>query len=108
MSLHKFYLFKLGCEKLEKHQQKFVLAEGGTIMAKENAARIYKKVEEAYAQEQRQKAKSDLEAFISLAKARGYAFTVKDLETQLSQLSDEDVAGIFNPGIPPRRHLFPK
>ncbi|MGB5633948.1 MAG: Nif11 family protein [Waterburya sp.] len=77
-------------------------------MTKQNAARIYKNVEEAYAQIERQKAKSDPEAFIRLAKARGYAFTVKDFETQLSQLSDEDVAGIFNPGIPPRRHLFPK
>ncbi|MEO0926437.1 MAG: hypothetical protein AAFY63_11270 [Cyanobacteria bacterium J06643_13] len=40
-----------------------------------------------------------------LAKARGYTFTVKDLETQLSQLPDEEVASIFNPGIEERRHL---
>lgn len=77
-------------------------------MIKENAARIYKKVEQAQAQQERQKAVSDPEAFILLATARGYAFTVKDLEAQLSQLSDEDVADIFNPGIAPRRHLFPK
>ncbi len=77
-------------------------------MEQQNAARIYKNVEKAYAQQERQKALSDPEAFIRLAEARGYAFTVKDLETQLSQLSDEEVAGIFNPGIPPRRHLFPK
>ena len=77
-------------------------------MAQQNAARIYKNVEAAYAQQERQKALRDPEAFIRLAEARGYAFTVKDLETQLSQLSDEEVAGIFNPGIPPRRHLFPK
>ena len=77
-------------------------------MVKQNAAHFYKNVEQAYAQKERQKALSDPEAFIRLASARGYAFTVKDLETQLSQLSDEDVASIFNPGIPPRRHLFPK
>lgn len=77
-------------------------------MTAENAARIYKNVEEAYAQQERQKALNDPEAFVRLAKARGYDLTVKDLESQLSQLSDEDVAGIFNPGIPPRRHLFPK
>ncbi len=77
-------------------------------MVKQNAARIYKKVEEAYAKQERQKALSNPKAFIRLASARGYGFTVKDLETQLSQLSDEEVAGIFNPGIPPRRHLFPK
>ena len=77
-------------------------------MKQQNAARIYKNVETAYAQQERQKALSDPEAFIRLASARGYTFTVKDLETQLSQLSDEEVAGIFNPGIPPRRHLLPK
>ena len=77
-------------------------------MTSQNAARIYKKVEQAEAQRQRQKALSEPKAFISLAAARGYNFTVKNLENQLSQLSDEDVAGIFNPGIGPRRHLFPK
>jgi predicted ribosomally synthesized peptide with nif11-like leader len=77
-------------------------------VAKQNAARIYKDVEQAHAEQERQKAISDPETFINLAKARGYTFTIKDLETQLSQLSDEEVAGIFNPGIPPRRHLFPR
>ena len=77
-------------------------------MIKQNAARIYKNLEKAQAGQERQKALSDPEAFIRLASSRGYKFTVKDLETQLSQLSDEEVAGIFNPGIPPRRHLFPK
>ena len=75
-------------------------------MTEKNAARIYKKVELAHAEQERQKALSEPEAFIKLAEARGYTFTVKDLETQLSQLSDEDVAGIFNPGIGLRRHLF--
>ncbi|MGF1541515.1 MAG: Nif11-like leader peptide family RiPP precursor [Pleurocapsa sp.] len=77
-------------------------------MTAQNAARIYKKVEQAQAHQERQKAKKDPETFILLAKARGYAFTLKDLETQLSQLSDEDVAAIFNPGIGQRRHLFPR
>ncbi|MDJ0718598.1 MAG: Nif11-like leader peptide family RiPP precursor [Prochloraceae cyanobacterium] len=77
-------------------------------MTAKNAARIYKKVKQAQAQQERQKAKSDPEAFILLAKARGYVFTVKDLETQLGQLSDEEVAGIFNPGIGVRQHLFPR
>lgn len=73
-----------------------------------NAARIYKQVEQAQAQQERKKALSNPEAFILLAAARGYALTTKDLETQISQLSDEDVAGIFNPGIGIRRHLFPR
>jgi predicted ribosomally synthesized peptide with nif11-like leader len=77
-------------------------------MPEKNAARVYHDIEEAYAKQERQKALSDPEAFIKLAAARGYNFTVKNLEKQLSQLSDEEVAAIFNPGIPPRRHLFPR
>ncbi|MGK7951206.1 MAG: Nif11-like leader peptide family RiPP precursor [Xenococcaceae cyanobacterium] len=77
-------------------------------MTEKNAARIYKKVELAHAEQERQKARMEPEAFIKLAEARGYTFTVKDLETQLSQLSDEEVAGIFNPGIGQRRHIFPR
>ncbi|HEY9768557.1 MAG TPA: Nif11-like leader peptide family RiPP precursor [Coleofasciculaceae cyanobacterium] len=98
---------KSKCEKSGNLIQ-FILAKGGTIMAKENATRIYKKVEQAHAQQERQKALGNPKAFIELAKARGYDFKVEDLEAQLSQLSDEDVAGIFNPGIGLRRHIFPK
>ena len=50
-------------------------------MTEKNAARIYKKVELAHAEQERQKALSEPEAFIKLAEARGYTFTVKDLET---------------------------
>jgi hypothetical protein len=46
--------------------------------------------------------------FIKLAASQGYAFTVEDLPTQLGQLSDEEVAAIFNPGMGTRRHLFPR
>ena len=77
-------------------------------MTTKNAARIYKKVNQAYAQQERQKALSDPKTFISLAAARGYELTIKNFKAQLRQLSDEDVAGIFNPGIGIRRHLFPK
>jgi predicted ribosomally synthesized peptide with nif11-like leader len=77
-------------------------------MTQKNAARIYKDVQQAEAERQRQKALSEPENFIKLAAAQGYNFSLENLETQLSQLSDEEVAGIFNPGIPPRRHLYPK
>ena len=75
-------------------------------MMQQNAARIYKEVEQDEAKQQRQKALSEPESFIKLAAERGYTFTVDTLNAQLSQLSDEEVAGIFNPGIPPRRHLI--
>ena len=75
-------------------------------MMKQNAARIYKDVEQAEAKQQRQNALNKPESFIKLAATRGYTFTVNGLKAQLNQLSDEELAGIFNPGIPPRRHLI--
>ncbi|MGB3570403.1 MAG: Nif11-like leader peptide family natural product precursor [Phormidesmis sp.] len=75
---------------------------------KKNAARLYKNVTEAQASQQRQKALGDPETFVKLAAAQGHAFAPNELTTQLNQLSDEEIAAIFNPGIPPRRHLFPR
>ena len=77
-------------------------------MPEKNAAHVYKKVTQAQADQERKRALRDPEAFIELAAARGYSFTPGDLEPQLKQLSDEEVAAIYNPGIPPRRHLFPR
>ena len=77
-------------------------------MSQKNAASVYKQVTKAQADQQRQEALNDPETFIKLATARGYDFTAEDLKAQLDQLSDEEVAAIYNPGIPPRRHLFPR
>lgn len=77
-------------------------------MVQQNAARIYKNMQQAYANQERQKALNNPQTFVQLAKARGYNFTVEELETQLSQLSDEEVAAIFNPGLGPRKHIFPR
>lgn len=77
-------------------------------MTSENAARFFKDVQQAQADQERLKACQEPETFIKLAAAQGYSFTVEDLPTQLSQLSDEEVAAIFNPGTGTRRHLFPR
>ena len=77
-------------------------------MPEKNAARVYKRVTQAQADQERQRALKDPEAFVKLAAAQGHDFTATDLEAQLDQLSDEEVAAIYNPGISPRRHLFPR
>ncbi|MGB3291399.1 MAG: Nif11-like leader peptide family RiPP precursor [Phormidesmis sp.] len=77
-------------------------------MPEKNAAHVYKQVTQAQADREREKALSDPEAFIKLAAAQGHHFTVGDLKAQIEQLSDEEVAAIYNPGISPRRHLFPR
>ncbi len=77
-------------------------------MASKNAARIYHKVEQAHAQQQRHKALNNPQEFIKQAATQGHTFTVENFEHQLNQLSDEEVASILNPGVSPRRHLFPR
>ncbi len=77
-------------------------------MTQQNAARIYKNIQQAHANQERKKALDNPKTFIQLAAARGYDFTVEELETQLTQLSDEEIAAIFNPGIGRRQHLFPR
>lgn len=37
-----------------------------------------------------------------------YDFTTKELQAELSKMSDEDVAEIVNPGVAPRRHINPR
>lgn len=77
-------------------------------MPEQNAARLYKTVQRAHAEQERQSALNDPEKFIRLAAARGMPLTIENFSAQISQLSDEEIAAIFNPGIPPRRHLFPR
>ncbi len=77
-------------------------------MASKNAARIYRDVEQAHAQQQRQQVMNNPQKFIQQATTQGYNLTLDNFEHQLSQLSDEEVASILNPGVSPRRHLFPR
>ncbi len=77
-------------------------------MPEQNAARLYKNVQKAQANQERTAALNDPAAFVKLAAAQGIALNAETLETQISQLSDEEVAAIFNPGISPRRHIFPR
>ncbi len=77
-------------------------------MASKNAARIYRDVEQAHAQQQRQQALNNPQEFVQQATTQGYNLTLDNFEDQLNQLSDEEVASILNPGVSPRRHIFPR
>ena len=44
---------------------------------------------------------------VEIGKDMGYDFTAKELQAELSKMSDEDVAEIVNPGVAPRRHINP-
>lgn len=77
-------------------------------MPQQNAAQLFKAVKQDQALKQRLKATANPEAFIQIAKERGYDFTVEELEAEIEKLSEEDLAGIVNPGWGPRRHIHPR
>ncbi|MGI2907193.1 Nif11-like leader peptide family natural product precursor [Tolypothrix sp. VBCCA 56010] len=77
-------------------------------MAQKNAAGLFKAVKLDQALKQKIKAASNPEAFIKIAKEHGYNFTVEELETEISKLSEEELAAIVNPGIAPRYHINPR
>jgi len=77
-------------------------------MALQNAAKLFQAIKEDQALQQKLKATANPEAFIKIAKERGYDFTVEELEAEIDQLSEEDLAAIINPGWGPRRHINPR
>jgi predicted ribosomally synthesized peptide with nif11-like leader len=77
-------------------------------MIQNNAAQLFKAVKQDQAFQQRLKAATNPEALIKIAKERGYDFTVEELETEISKLSEEELAAIVNPGIAPRTHIHPR
>ncbi|BAY98938.1 hypothetical protein NIES37_29160 [Tolypothrix tenuis PCC 7101] len=77
-------------------------------MPRQNAAQLLKAVKQDQALKQKLKATANPEAFVQIAQERGYDFTVDELETELDKLSEEDLAGIVNPGWGPRRHIHPR
>ncbi|MFN6464842.1 MAG: Nif11-like leader peptide family natural product precursor [Nostoc sp. DedVER02] len=77
-------------------------------MTQQNASRLFQAVKQDQALQQRLKATADPEAFVKIAKERGYDFTVDELENEINNLSEEDLAAIVNPGWGTRRHLNPR
>ncbi|MEH2072649.1 MAG: Nif11-like leader peptide family natural product precursor [Nostoc sp.] len=77
-------------------------------MTQQNAARLFEAVKRDQALQERLKATANPEAFIKIARERGYEFTVEELNTQIDKLSEEDLAAIVNPGWGTRHHLNPR
>ncbi|MBD2244904.1 Nif11-like leader peptide family natural product precursor [Nostoc sp. FACHB-888] len=77
-------------------------------MTQQNATRLFEAVKQDQALQQRLKATADPEAFIKIAQERGYDFSVEELDSEISKLSEEDLAAIVNPGWGTRRHINPR
>ncbi|MBG1267462.1 Nif11-like leader peptide family natural product precursor [Nostoc sp. WHI] len=77
-------------------------------MTQQNATRLFQAVKQDQALQQRLKATADPNTFIQIAQERGYYFTAEELDSEISKLSEEDLAAIVNPGWGTRRHLNPR
>ena len=77
-------------------------------MTQQNATRLFQAVKQDQALQQRLKATANPEAFVKIAQERGYDFSVEELESEISSLSEEDLAAIVNPGWGNRRHINPR
>ena len=70
-----------------------------------NAARIHKDINVAQDQQLRLRSIEAPLEFIKLAQNQGYVLNPDDLEAEIANLSDKEIAAIWNPGIGDRRHL---
>jgi predicted ribosomally synthesized peptide with nif11-like leader len=77
-------------------------------MTQQNATQLLQAVKEDQALQARLKATDNPEAFIKIARECGYDFSIEELEAEISQLSDEELAAIVNPGWGTRRHIHPR
>lgn len=77
-------------------------------MVQENAAQLFKAVRQDHVLQERLKAAKDPEAFVKVAEEHGYHLSVEELQTAITQLSEEELAAITNPGVAPRSHLYPR
>lgn len=75
------------------------------MSVQENAARLFKQVHAEQDRQLRLKAIENPSVFIQLAEQQGYRLDHTNLAAAIENLSDEAIAGIWNPGIGPRRHL---
>ena len=53
-------------------------------------------------------ATTDPKTYIQVAEVHGYHFTTGELRSILSEMSEEELAVVANPGMAPRRHLEPR
>ncbi len=77
-------------------------------MSQHRAAEFFKAVKEDQALQSRIQAINDPKAFIQIASERGYHFTEDDLEGALDQISQAELASLFNPGVGGRERIVPR
>ena len=76
-------------------------------MSQINAAEFVKNAKQNVDLREQLKTAMSLDQCVEIADQKGFDFTCAELQTEISQLSPEEVAEIINPGIYPRRRINP-
>ena len=71
-----------------------------------NAAKLYTAVQKQQALSEKKRAEKNLDNLVQMAEKRGYNYTQQQIKQELSQLTQEELASLMNPGVGPRQHLF--
>jgi predicted ribosomally synthesized peptide with nif11-like leader len=77
----------------------------GDIMTKTKVTEFIQAVEQDSSLKAELIAAVDVESYYQIAKNHGYNFTSEELQAELSEQSQENLAGMVNPGMAPRKHL---
>ncbi len=77
-------------------------------MSQHRAAEFFKAVKKDQALQSRLQAMNDPKAFIQIASERGYQVTEGDLDSALDQISEAELASLFNPGVGCRERIVPR
>lgn len=80
----------------------------GSMMKKTNAAKLYTAVqkEQELIEKRRAEEKENIENLKKIAEERGYEYSIKEIQEELSHLSEEEIASLINPGVGPRHHIL--
>ena len=76
-------------------------------MSQTNAAEFLKNAKQDVGLREQLKTVISFDQCIEIAGQKGFDFTSAELQTELDQLSPEEIAAIINPGVYPRRHINP-
>jgi predicted ribosomally synthesized peptide with nif11-like leader len=77
------------------------------MMSQANVSEFLRQAKQNVGLQERLKAAMSFDRCVEIANQEGFEFTSAELQTELDQLSAEEVAEIINPGVYPRQHLNP-
>jgi Nif11 domain len=76
------------------------------MLSQNNAAQLFNSLRTVQENQLRAHSLQNPEKFVQIAESRGYNFHINQLAEEVANLSEDELAAIWNPGIGVRRHLI--